>query len=355
MGDVAALRRLLKDNPSPDTANLSHPSGWTPLHAATANGHEGAVQLLLDHGADVNARDRYAVNRRNLSTDLLRSRSEFQAAINPRISCVGWTPLHYGHTTQQPHSDLGLPCRSAACKLLVPADFVNPSHILCIRTPRLTRLGPCPCLCAVCCAAAAVCSAVAFQQLPVVELLLSSKADVGAKNADGDEPLGCIDWEYVEGGQDVRQRLESMFAAERERRLVEQRRREKEERIRNPLEVKLRQSMVGQLMPIYSVSSAIRRRENGWYDANKPLVFLFLGSSGVGKTMLAKTLAKELHPNDQDSGFIRIGRSTLSQPDSRPPHYQTARACHSARLRISPSHSVSLCMCVCVCVCVRQT
>ncbi len=33
-------------------------------------------------------------------------------------------------------------------------------------------------------------------------------------------------------------------------------------------------------MPIYSVSSAIRRRENGWFDANKPLVFLFLGSSG---------------------------------------------------------------------------
>ena len=38
MGDVNSLRRLLKDNPSPDTANLPHPSGWTPLHAAAANG-----------------------------------------------------------------------------------------------------------------------------------------------------------------------------------------------------------------------------------------------------------------------------------------------------------------------------
>jgi len=29
--------------------------------------------------------------------------------------------------------------------------------------------------------------------------------------------------------------------------------------------------------------SAIRRKENGWYDENHPLVFLFLGSSGIGE------------------------------------------------------------------------
>ena len=179
-------------------------------------------------------------------------------------------------------------------------------------------------------------SAVAFQHLPSVELLLSGGADIGAKNADGDEPLDCIDWEYVDGGQDVRQRLESKFTAERERRAVERRRRDKEERIRNPLEVKLRQSMVGQLMPIYSVSSAIRRRENGWYDANKPLVFLFLGSSGVGKTMLAKTLARELHPNDHDSAFIRIGQPTHTEcaihtPASQAAQLRLRRACHRAQ------------------------
>ena len=28
---------------------------------------------------------------------------------------------------------------------------------------------------------------------------------------------------------------------------------------------------------------AIRRKENGWYDEDHPLVFLFLGSSGIGK------------------------------------------------------------------------
>ena len=31
---------------------------------------------------------------------------------------------------------------------------------------------------------------------------------------------------------------------------------------------------------------AIRRRENGWYDEEHPLVFLFLGSSGIGNYLL---------------------------------------------------------------------
>ncbi|KAG8226018.1 hypothetical protein J437_LFUL004139 [Ladona fulva] len=38
--------------------------------------------------------------------------------------------------------------------------------------------------------------------------------------------------------------------------------------------------------------SAIRRKENGWSDDEHPLVFLFLGSSGIGKTELAKQAAK---------------------------------------------------------------
>lgn len=36
------------------------------------------------------------------------------------------------------------------------------------------------------------------------------------------------------------------------------------------------------LFPL-SLNTAIRRKENGWYDEEHPLVFLFLGSSGIGK------------------------------------------------------------------------
>ena len=34
---------------------------------------------------------------------------------------------------------------------------------------------------------------------------------------------------------------------------------------------------------VFHLFAAIRRRENGWYDEEHPLVFLFLGSSGIGK------------------------------------------------------------------------
>lgn len=42
------------------------PYGWTALHRAAQNGHEATVRLLLNHGADVQARDirgKTALNR----------------------------------------------------------------------------------------------------------------------------------------------------------------------------------------------------------------------------------------------------------------------------------------------------
>lgn len=50
----------------------------------------------------------------------------------------------------------------------------------------------------------------------------------------------------------------------------------------------MKSRIVGQLGPIYALASAIRRKQNGWHDEEHPLVFLFCGSSGVGKTELAK-------------------------------------------------------------------
>ena len=53
---------------------------------------------------------------------------------------------------------------------------------------------------------------------------------------------------------------------------------------------------------------AIRRKENGWVDSDHPIVMLFLGSSGIGKTELAKQVAKYIHQNDKD-GFVRLDMS----------------------------------------------
>lgn len=36
------------------------------------------------------------------------------------------------------------------------------------------------------------------------------------------------------------------------------------------------------------LNAAIRRKENGWYDEEHPLVFLFLGSSGIGNAWVTR-------------------------------------------------------------------
>ncbi|XP_015178663.1 PREDICTED: caseinolytic peptidase B protein homolog isoform X2 [Polistes dominula] len=87
---------------------------------------------------------------------------------------------------------------------------------------------------------------------------------------------------------------------------------EAEERRRFPLEQRLKQHIVGQEGPISIVASTIRRKENGWIDEEHPLVFLFLGSSGIGKTELAKQLAGYIHKNKKD-GFIRLDMSEYQE------------------------------------------
>lgn len=56
------------------------------------------------------------------------------------------------------------------------------------------------------------------------------------------------------------------LSAARQRRREERARKDKEERLRFPLELKLAKEMVAQELPILSVAAAVRRRENGWYD-----------------------------------------------------------------------------------------
>lgn len=78
--------------------------------------------------------------------------------------------------------------------------------------------------------------------------------------------------------------------------------------------------IVGQDGAIATVAASIRRKENGWTDSEHPLVFLFLGSSGIGKTELAKQVANYLH-NDKTGngtsstfkGFIRIDMSEYQE------------------------------------------
>lgn len=95
------------------------------------------------------------------------------------------------------------------------------------------------------------------------------------------------------------------------------------------LEEILGKKMIGQQGPIRTVASAIRLREHGWVDPDRPLVMLFLGSSGVGKTELAKQVAlymnekegtgetgKDLTQLEGDSKFIRLDMSEFQERHS---------------------------------------
>ncbi|MBT8307780.1 MAG: ATP-dependent chaperone ClpB, partial [Maribacter sp.] len=78
------------------------------------------------------------------------------------------------------------------------------------------------------------------------------------------------------------------------------------------LEEVLHKRVVGQDEAIQAVSDAIRRSRAGLQDAKKPIgSFLFLGTTGVGKTELAKTLAAYLF--DDENALTRIDMSEYQE------------------------------------------
>ncbi|HZR21952.1 MAG TPA: ATP-dependent chaperone ClpB [Vicinamibacterales bacterium] len=92
------------------------------------------------------------------------------------------------------------------------------------------------------------------------------------------------------------------------------------------MEDRLHKRVIGQDEAINGVANAIRRARAGLQDPNRPLgSFLFLGSTGVGKTELARALAEFLF--DDEQAMVRIDMSeyqekhTVSRMIGAPPGY----------------------------------
>jgi ATP-dependent Clp protease ATP-binding subunit ClpB len=74
------------------------------------------------------------------------------------------------------------------------------------------------------------------------------------------------------------------------------------------MEDRIQQRVISQTDAIKAISNAIRRSRAGLQDANKPIgSFIFLGTTGVGKTEMARALAEFLF--DDESAMIRIDMS----------------------------------------------
>ena len=104
------------------------------------------------------------------------------------------------------------------------------------------------------------------------------------------------------------------------------------------MEDALRGRVVGQEEALVAVSDAVRRARAGLQDPGKPIgSFLFLGPTGVGKTELARSIAKFLFADA--SALIRVDMSeymekfSVSRLIGAPPGYEIGRA--SCRERVS--------------------
>jgi ATP-dependent Clp protease ATP-binding subunit ClpC len=92
------------------------------------------------------------------------------------------------------------------------------------------------------------------------------------------------------------------------------------------LENALNGYVIGQAEAVTKISKSIRRNRIGIKDPNRPIgSFIFLGSTGVGKTYLAKKLAKEIFGSE--NSLIRVDMSeyqekhTISRLIGSPPGY----------------------------------
>jgi len=92
------------------------------------------------------------------------------------------------------------------------------------------------------------------------------------------------------------------------------------------MEERLHQRVIGQEEAVEAVANAVRRARAGMQDPNRPLgSFLFLGPTGVGKTLLAKALAEFLF--DDEKAMVRLDMSeymekhTVARLIGAPPGY----------------------------------
>ncbi|WAR00347.1 CLPB-like protein [Mya arenaria] len=226
----------------------------------------------------------------------------------------GWTPLHVAAINGnlqavlkllEGGADPNLEDEFSSIRQMAKEKGVHPIHVHNIRETEFSnRLN----VNANCRGCTALHYAAMLDDARIIKLLLDAGADPTMENANGHKAEM-----YVKSptNKQLLAEAEKKFRVEHEKLAAEERR-------RFPLEQRLREHIIGQEGAINTVAAAIRRKENGWYDEDHPLVFLFLGSSGIGKTETAKQVARYLH-KDVKKGFIRLDMSEYQEKHEENP------------------------------------
>jgi ATP-dependent Clp protease ATP-binding subunit ClpC len=78
------------------------------------------------------------------------------------------------------------------------------------------------------------------------------------------------------------------------------------------MEKVMRQRVIGQEEPIKAIAKAVRRARAGLKDPRRPIgSFIFLGPTGIGKTLLARTLAEFMFGSEE--ALIKLDMSEFME------------------------------------------
>jgi len=338
-------KELFRIAENEDLVEAVHEFGWRPIHVAAANANLQAVESLLSRKVDVHAKDKFTsayemTTRDRRSADdyewfgdamaVMRVREkEFARNLDSQITNFsGFTALHYAVLSNSPSVvetllRAGSDVKATSDKGQTPLDLAKSrglkemtsllenSSLLrtknrggnqskneeedaeTLKRPTDERR---------------------LTTNSTTTTTTTTKKDVQAQGND----LMIEDTRDEENVLGMRKKKSKEEEKEEEEEEKENRQEKKKKKIVKPkkdIKEILESKLIGQRYAVEQVSGALRRWQYGWWNRQHPFVLLFLGSSGVGKTEMAKEVATFLR-SEFGREYVRLDMSEFQEKHS---------------------------------------